>query len=188
MAEMAIGLIGAGVSAMGSIMAGNAQAAMYNYQAQIATMNAGIAAQNAGVESAAGESQMAQEGEKLGQQKGATKAALGASGLALNQGSPQAVMESTDLIAEQDLSNIQYSASRRAYGDQIQETQDIAQAGLDRMGAQTAQEAGTIGAITSILGGGTSFASKWQQGQMVGLNPMGSGGLLGGTNISGMSL
>lgn len=186
MAEIAIGLIGAGVSAMGAIMQGNAQAAMYNYQAQIADMNARIAAQNAGVESAAGETKMAQEGERLAQERGAQKARLGASGLAMNQGTPEAVMESVDLVEKQDLGNIQFSAAERAYGMRIQEVQDVAQAGLDRMGAKTSQETGMIGAITSILGGGTSFSNKWQDAMMKGLNPMSSGGLLGGASFAGL--
>lgn len=178
-----VGLIGGAVSAIGSIFSGNAQAAAYNYQAQIAQMNAGIANQNAGFERALGQTQQVQEGMKIKAQIGQARAAQGAGGLDVQSGTNVEVRESMDQIGKIDQGNIIFNANRRAYGDEVEAVQDIAQANLDRMAASTAKTAGTIGAFTSILGGGSSFIDKWNAGKAAGLSnndTMFGGNILGG--------
>lgn len=166
--------------AIGSIFAGGAQSAMYQYQAQIAQMNANIATQNAAFENALGESQAVQEGMKIRAQVSQTRAVQGASGLDVNSGSAASVRSSEIQLGQIDQSLIRFNASRRAYGDEIASIQDTAQSQLDRMGASTAQTAGTIGAFSSILGTASNAFSQQQRGALAGLNLGGGSFMLGG--------
>lgn len=176
---MGIGLIGGAVSAIGSIMSGNAQSAYYTYQAQVARMNANIATQNAAYETQLGEVQAEQKGLGIRAQISQTRAAQGAGGLDLQSGTNAQVRESEQQIGMFDQSMIRYNAARRAYGEQIQSLGYQTQAQLDTMAASTSKTAGELGAFTSVLGAAGSFSSKWLQGQQVGMFGGTSGGVSG---------
>jgi hypothetical protein len=172
---LALTALGGITSAVGSIFGGQANAAMYNYQAGIAQMNAQIAKQNAAYEGALGEVQAQQQGMKTRSVISQTRANQGAGGLDVNTGTNAAVRTSELTLGQYDQAVIRSNAARRAYGFEVEASQDVAQAGAYRSAASTSQTAGLLGAFTSILGAGGSFASKWQQGKGAGLFDDGGG-------------
>jgi|SRR5882672_1277196 len=161
----------AGVTnAVGSIFGGIANQGMYNYQAQVAQMNAEIAKRNAAYEGALGEVQAQQQGMKTRAVISQTRATQGASGLDVNTGSGAKVRESELQLGQYDQQIIRSNAARRAYGFEVEAAGDIAQAGAYRAAGANSMTAGLLGAFTSILGAGGSFASKWKQGQSTGMD------------------
>lgn len=176
---MGIGLIGGAVSAIGSIMSGNAQSAYYSYQAQVARMNANIATQNAAYETEIGEVQQEQKGLAVRAQIGQTRAAQGAGGLDLNSGSAASVRESEQEVGMIEQNQIKYNAARRSYADQITSLGYQTSAQLDDMAASTSKTAGMLGAASSILGSVGSFSNKWMQGQQEGMFGGPGGGVSG---------
>lgn len=168
-AGMAGSAVGGLLGAFGSVYKGQAQANMYNYQAGIAQMNQQISLQNADYERNVGEVQAQESGMKTRAQVGQTEAAQAGSGLDVNRGSAAAVRSSEIEIGQQDENIIRANAARRAYGYEVEATQESAQAGLYRMAAETSQTSGDIGAATSLLSGGTSVADKWLQATQKGI-------------------
>lgn len=159
--------IGGVFGMMGANAQAQAQANMYNYQAAIAQRNAVIAQQNADYERQAGEVQAQQAGIKGHQQEAMVRAAFGATGIDVNSGSPTAVQESQRLVTQEDEALTRSNASRRAYDQEVQKFQDLAQANLDTFGAQNALESGKIAGINSLIGAFGSVSNKWSQfGQM----------------------
>lgn len=160
---------GAGVSAFGSLMSGNAQSSAYTYQASLARMNEQIAKQNASYETASGEVQAQESGMKTRFQEGQTKVAQGASNLDVNSGTSSLVRTSEQEIGYQDQAIIRSNAARRAYGYNVEASQDEAQAQVDTMAAKNSKSAGVIGALSSVLGGAASVSSKWSSASTSGV-------------------
>jgi hypothetical protein len=173
-------LAGAAVGAAGSLYSGFANAAAYKYQAGVAQVNASIAEQNAAYESALGEAKAQQQGLKTAGIIGATLAQQGASGLATGEGTGVKIRTSEAEIGEDQQAVIRSTAAWRAYGFEVEKAQDIAQSGLDKSEANTAMISGGINAVSSILGGGGSFASKWMQAKGLGMDPWSAGNPFGG--------
>lgn len=184
--SLAATVIGGAMSAYGKAQQGAAQGRMFDYQAGIAQMNQKIALQNADYERNVGEIAAQESGMKTRAQVGATTAAQAASGLDVNAGSTSDVRTSETEIGQYNEAIIRANAARRAYGYDVEATQDVAQAGLYRMAASTSRAGGDIGAITSLLSMGTSVADKYlaarQKGLLTESNPtdVGSAITLGG--------
>jgi hypothetical protein len=157
-------------AAAGKMYSGAAASSMYNYQAGVAQMNAQIAKQNAAYEGALGETQAQQQGMKTRATISQTRANQGAGGLDVNSGTPAAVRTTELTLGQYDQAIIRSNAARRAYGFEVEAAGDVAQAEAYRMSAKTSETAGLLGAFTSILGAGGSFATKWQQGKTSGMN------------------
>jgi hypothetical protein len=155
--------------AIGQMMGGQANAAMYQYQAGIAQMNAKIAAQNAEYATLQGEAEAGRQGLKTREQIGKTITDQSASGLQVGAGSAGRVVSSEAEIGSYDQAVIRNNAAWKAYGFQVQGVEDTAQAQMDQYAASYSKEAGTIGAIGSLLGGVSSVSSKWSQGRQMGL-------------------
>lgn len=152
---------------MGANAQAQSQANMYNYQAAVAQRNAVIAQQNADYERQAGEVQAQQAGIKGNQHEQMVRAAFGATGIDVNTGSAAQVQDSQHLVTEEDQALTRSNASRRAYDQETQKFEDLAQANLDTFGAQNALEAGKIAGINSLIGAFGSVSNKWAQfGQM----------------------
>lgn len=171
--------IGAGVSAVGSSYAGQAKSDMYNYQAGVADLNKKIASQNADYSREVGEVKAQDSGLRTEFQVGKMKAAQGGSGLDVNSGSALATRQSQTLIGQHDQGTIRSNAARQAYGFDIEAIKYGAEGDMLRTAGKNAIEAGNLGAVSSILGGASSVASKWLQGT--------SAGVWGGTGGSGGS-
>jgi hypothetical protein len=134
---------------------------MYNYQAGVAQTNAAIAKQDANYSLASGEVESQQSGMRTREQVGATRAGFGAGNVA--GGSVNRVVQSETEIGQQNQGIIRANAAKRAYGFEVGAAGDVAQAGADTFAAGTSKTAGEIGAVSSIIGGAGSVASKWSQ-------------------------
>jgi hypothetical protein len=159
--------LGGITGAVGSIFGGQSQSAMYQYQAGIAAMNAQIAKQNAAYETAVGETRAQESGMKTRAQIGSTRAQQGASGLDVNSGTNVSVRASEAELGNFEQSIIRSDAARRAYGQEVVAAQETAQSQVDMMAADNAKTAGLLGGFTSILGGASSFGSKYLQFQQL---------------------
>jgi len=162
-------LLSGAVSAGGAAYSASAKSGAYSYQAGIAEMNAQIARQNAAYETALGEQKAQESGLKTRAQISQTRATQGASGLDVNSGSAAEVRKSEFVLGDYDQSVIRNNAARRAYGFEVESVSATAQASLDRYSASNSLTEGYIGAASSILGAGGSFASKWYGMRSVGV-------------------
>lgn len=137
----------AGVSAVGSIMQGNAQARADNYNAEVEKQNADSAR-------AAAAAQAQQTERDNARKMGQITAAYGASGIDPNQGSPLDVM--ADMADEGELSKrlvlYQGEVDARAAGQR---------ATLDTMQGKSAQTAGYISAGSTLLSAGARVAGNY---------------------------
>jgi hypothetical protein len=161
-------LLSAGLGAAGAAQSASAQQASANYQAQVGQNNQVIAEQNARYATQAG--QVTAQGQDIQTRAlvGRDIAGAAASGLDVTTGSPSDVQTSrSELGRLSSLTDIQ-QGNLQAYGYQIGATSEGAQAALDRAKAGFAGQAGGIGVASSILGGATSFASKWSNFQRTG--------------------
>jgi hypothetical protein len=152
---------GAAVGAIGSLKQGAAQSNMYNYQAGVAKANAVIAQQDAVYATQAGEVEGQQSGMRTRAEVGQTRAAYGAGNI--SGGSPSRVEASEVKIGQQNEGIIASNAAKRAYGFNVKAAEDTATAQIDYSAAKTSTEAGTLGAVSSIIGGVGQVASKWMQ-------------------------
>lgn len=172
---LVMAVAGTAMSAAGSIQQGNAQAASANYQSQVAANNAIISEQNAQAATAAGEAAVQSQQRRTASTIGATRTIQGASGLEVNSGSNAAVQNSESELGNLDALTIRNTYARTAYGYRAQGNNYTAQAALDEASAKNSQLSGYMGAIGSIVGGGSSVASKWssfqQAGAMDGFSP-----------------
>lgn len=162
----------------GALQSGSAKAGMYTYQSGVAAANQKIALANADYVREAGEKEALSYGMKARFQQGKIVATQGASGLDVNSGSAQDVQAGQRTVTGMDLATIRENAARKAYGYDVEASKYGAESGAYTMAASDAKSAGRLGAITSLLSGVSSVASKWTQGQSVGL--FGAGGAGGG--------
>jgi hypothetical protein len=169
-AAMGLGALGSVIGGIGSIFQGNAESAAMNYQAGIATQNANIAKQNAAWASSAGENQAEQSGMKTAAQVGQITADRAASNLDIKSGSNTEVVAGQREIGQMDQDAIRSNAYKQAYGYNIEAAGEENQANLDKSGAANAQTAGGLGMVSSLIGGATSVATKWMQGQQFGVS------------------
>jgi hypothetical protein len=160
----AIGIIGGVVSAIGAMKQGQAQADAANYQAQVARNNEIIALQQSNLAKQDGAIKAQQQDMKSAQTLGTQRAVLGASGVDIESGSAREVVASQSELARLDALTIQSNAERKAWGFDIEATNQKAQAGLYRMQASHAKEAGMLNAFSSLLGGFGKVAGKWGGG------------------------
>ena len=162
-------LIGGILSAQGAAKQGDAQQQMYNYRAGVARINADINRQNAAWSRDKGEKEAAQYGMKAAQQRGAIKAAQGASGLDAGSGSALDVQRSQEKITAMDLKQIRENSAKVAYDYETKAVMDENQATLDVMTGENAKQASKYKVAESILGTASTVSSKWQQGSTTGL-------------------
>ncbi len=162
-------LVGGILGAQGASAAGEATLQQNYYQAGIAKMNADIAKQNADYATNQGEISAMERGIAGGQQLGGIRAAQASSGLDVNSGSSLAVQKGQKFAIDTDVSIIRANAAKAAFDYTAQASNYLSQASLYEMAGTNAAEAGKINAESSILGTVGSVASKWSQGQQIGL-------------------
>lgn len=157
----ALGAVGAGVSAIGTIEGGEATSAADSYQAQVARNNATIAQQNAVYSEQAGGAQAQAESLKGAAQGGLLKASQAANGIDVNSGSAVDVQTSQHDQAQLDTQTTANNAALKAYGYRTEATSDTAQAGLDQAAANQAPIGAALGAAGGLLGSVSSIGMKW---------------------------
>lgn len=160
---------GAGTSAFGALMGGKSQSQAYQYQAGVANLNQQIALQNRDYTLAVGDTEASRYGMQARQRMGAIRAGEGASGIDIGSGSKAAVQDSQQLVAGLDLTTIRNNTARKAYGFDVQASEDAAQSGLYSKAASDAETSGIIKAAGSLVSGTASVADKWLQGNSTGL-------------------
>lgn len=161
--------LGTGLSVASALMGGSSSSKQYAYQAGIAQMNKKIALQNADYAREAGEGEAQAFGTKAAYRQGEIRTTQAASGLNVNSGSNLEVQQSQAKVDAQDMSTIRDNAARRAYGYETEAVNQEAKANAYKMAAKNAKTEGFLGAATSLVSGATSVASKWTQGQQLGL-------------------
>jgi hypothetical protein len=170
---MALGLIGTLASTVVGMMGAQAQAdaasAQANYQAAVARNNAVIAEQNAQQSINVGEANSEKQDTKTAATVGSIKAAQAANGIDVNSGSPLDVRTSQEQLGRLDTLTIMNDAMQKAYDFRAQKTNFLAEAQLQSSKAQYAQEAGGLNVASSLIGGISSFSSKWTNYQMSGI-------------------
>lgn len=157
------------LGAIGSVMGADAKSKAYKYQSSMAWYNAAIAKQNEKYSLDVGEQQAMRQGIAGAAQAGQIKAAQGASGIDVNSGSAKQVQESQHLVSQMDSQTIREKAAKTAYDFSVQATNYENQAKGYDDAAKNAQVEGKIGMVSSLIGGASSVASKWFQGNQLGL-------------------
>ncbi len=165
----AIGAVGAGISAGGSILGGLATANAASYQAQVARNNAQIAQQNAVYSLEAGNAKSQLAGLQGAEQVGEVKTAEAANNVDVNTGSAldtQVGERQKSALSQYTIAN---NAQLQAYGYRAAATGFQSQAALDEATAAEAPLGADIGAAGTLLENASAIGFK-------GLNITGSGG------------
>lgn len=173
------GLLGA----MGAKSQADASAASFQYKAGIAQLNQQIAKQNQAYAINAGGIKAVNAGLHYGQTIADTKVKQGTSGLDVNSGSAVTIRDNQSDVARFDQGQIMADARRQEYGYEVEEHKQIAEESMDKAAASNAQDAGKLAVLSSIIGTAGSVASKWTQGNTIG---MWSGGAKGSNATDGI--
>lgn len=152
---------GAATGAIGSLFQGQAQSNMYKYQAGVAQVNATVAKQDSTYATEAGNVEATNSGMRTRAEVGATRVGFGAGNV--SGASTGRVIASETEIGQENQATIRANAAKRAYGFDVKAAGDTATAGAMDVAATTSEESGELGAISSIIGGAGSVASKWAQ-------------------------
>lgn len=159
------GIAGAGVATYGAISSGEAAAANATYQSQVAVNNAAIAKQNASFDMASGEVEAGTEGLKQRAALGSIKAAQGANNIDVNSGSAVDVQTGAKELANVDTATIVSNASKKAYGDLAEASNQQAQSELLKQQAGQEETAGYVSGLGSFLSGVSSVGANWSKFQ-----------------------
>jgi hypothetical protein len=120
-----------------------------------------LAEQYAQAETEKGQRLEEQKRLQTASQQGAIRAAAGASGLDVNDGSPVRLAGDTAALGELDALTIRNNAARSAFGYRVKGMDYAAQAELDNMSSEDAARSGELGMWGSIIGGASSVSDKW---------------------------
>lgn len=172
-------LLSGAIGGAGASMSAGASASAFNYKAGIAQINQQINKQNAAWAINQGAIKATNYGLKAGQEIADTKVTQAASGLDVNSGSKAAVRDSQQTVASYDQGLIRADAAHTAHGYEVKAAADSAEASMDTAAATNAQKAGKLGVLSSIIGTATSVASKWTQGNTIGMFSGSGGGPIG---------
>ena len=163
LAALAVGAIGAGISAYGTVEQGQATSNAAKYNAQVAQNNATIAARNANYATQAGEEKAFTTSLQGAETLGSIKTAQAAGGVDVNTGSNLAVQKSEREVSNLDTQTVLNNAQLVAYGYRSQQTGFKAQAGLEQLAAAQAPVGTDIGAAGGLLGSASGLSFKWSQ-------------------------
>lgn len=146
-AAIAVAVVAAAAGAYSAYAQGQAQAAAARYNARVAENNATNSRNAAAVEAQV-------RGEHYRRQMASQRAAIGASGIAPDEGSPLLVQMDSAEQASLDLARVRYAGEVRAsnYG---------AEQNLQKYYAKQYVQAGYVGAGTALLGGVSSGFSAY---------------------------
>jgi hypothetical protein len=175
-----LGIFGAITGAIGSFYSAKSQqsqlksgALTAEYEASIANLNARSAELDAQTAIEAGQREAGRRSLLAGQEEGATRARIGASGTQLGVGSAAEVTASEELSNQIDALTINVNAARAAGQARMRAVSYGNQAALDRVSAtnmrRTARSINPwMAAGTSLLGGASQVASQWSPRMGVG--------------------
>lgn len=159
--QIGTGLQIAGVvsGAIGASNQSKATKQAYEYQAAVNRNNAQIADWQAKDATERGAKAEQTQRLKAAALKSTQRAGMAARGVALDEGSPLAILQDTDMLGEMDALTIRDNADKEAWGHRVQAGNYRSDANMlnNRAGA----ESPTAAAFSSLLTGGGAVASSW---------------------------
>lgn len=159
--SIAVGLQVAGVAngMMGASRQARATQDAYNYQAAVARNNAQIGEWQA--QDAITRGQKAEQVQRLkaAQLKSTQRAGFAARGVALDEGSPLAILQDTDYMNELDAMTIRDNAQREAWGHRMQGANASSDASM--LSARAGAESPSSAAFNTLLTGAGTVAESW---------------------------
>lgn len=159
LAIMGMQAVGAGTSAIGAYGQAKSQKSALGFQAQMADMNAQLAERRAQIALEQGAYQ-AQEIERGGARLvGSQRAAFGAKGVVLNEGTAAATVAGAGMVTAEDAQQARLNAVRAAWGHRTDATNMRNEGRASRANARGINPWGA--ASTSLLGSATSMASSY---------------------------
>lgn len=147
MCGMIMGVIGGVMSAAGSIMQGNAQAASLKAQALFNK-------RQAYAEYLKGSTEIMQQKRNVERIAGAQKVGYGAAGISVDEGTPTDTSIQTQTEAEMDRQAIRF-------GRDVTVGNYMYKAKIDEMNAKQAKIAGMFGAVSALVNTGTQLSSSF---------------------------
>ena len=144
---------GSALSAYGQLQAGQAARQAGDYNSAVARNNQIIANRQAEDAIKRGDIAADEQRRKVSRIGGAQKAAIGASGVALDSGTALDIFGDTVAFGELDALTIKSNAKREAYGYQVQGMNFEAEGAMARTRGKNAQQASYIQAGSTLLGG-----------------------------------
>ena len=139
--------LGTGMSAFGQMQAGRQQQTAMNYNAAVSEQQAQIIERSGELEAY----KLKKSGESF---KSSQRAMYGASGVRGTSGSALEVLADSAAMLELDLATLKYNTHVGAMGAR-------SQAAMARWEGQQARKAGTMGAMTTLIGGVGKIASNY---------------------------
>lgn len=157
---------GAVMNAVGAKRQADATSTAANYQAQVADNNAIAAEQSADYAIRSGQVKAGTQSQKGAALQGRVRAAIGASNINVNKGTPVDVQQS---VAEQnklDVETIIHNAQLEGQGYRNKAASFRSEAAMARARAANAQDAGDIGIAQSLIGGATAIGAGYAMGYL----------------------
>ena len=155
--------VGTVVSMAATNQQAKAQAAAYNSQAEANEANARISREQAQDAIERGQEEEEKQRQKAARFKAGQKAAFAASGVDTTDGTPLDVLTDTAFASEVNAANIRYNAGQEALGFRRQANNYLYEAGADRAAASNAKSAGRMQMFSTLIGGATTMADRWNK-------------------------
>jgi hypothetical protein len=168
-----LGIFGAVTGAIGSFYSAKSQqnnlksqALTAEYEAGIAGLNARSSELDAQAALSAGQREAARIGLRAGQEEGAMRASIGASGTQAGVGSAAEELASAELMKQVDMLTSDVNAVRAAGAARMRGVGYLNEAAMDRTSANNLRRSARsinpyVAAGTSLLGSGGQLASTW---------------------------
>ena len=160
--------VGAGLSVLSGVMGAagasrtaDAKARAANYRAVVARNNAKTLRQQGEYAVEAGLTKAETESLRGADLQGRIKANQGASGVDVNTGSNVNVRAGARMASKLNADTVLSNAQLLNYGYLAKANEAEAEAGLDTMEAQNAEEAGGFNIASSLISGASQFPLKW---------------------------
>ncbi|RMD00067.1 hypothetical protein EAY64_05575 [Aquitalea palustris] len=160
---------GAATKAYGASQQAAAQQASANYQSQVMANNAIIAQDQATVAENNGQVAAMNHDLQTAQTFGAQRAAFGANGVDMSQGSALNTLATTQFMGQRDSATIMDNAMRQAWGYKTQAADYASNATAEKEIASSISSTAAVG--TSLLGSATQANSAWQTYSSANGNP-----------------
>ncbi|WP_298069395.1 hypothetical protein [uncultured Mailhella sp.] len=147
-----------------AIQQGKVQKQQAEYQSAVARQNQQLAEQQADAERRQGYENMVTKRQETAKLIGRQRAAAGASGAAVDEGSNLDLQADTAAQGEMDAINAYNQGLDRAYNSEIQAQNYGNQASAFDMQGQNSERAGYLNAASAAVGGIADMGSTWAKG------------------------
>lgn len=149
-----------GLGVMGNIQESKAASQAAKFNAQVASNNQVLAERQQKDALERGKEDELNLRRQVAGLKGTQRAAFGASGVALDSGSPADVLTDTAVLGELDALTVRQNAQREAYGYGIQATNFATEAAFQKSRAKSAKSMLPLTMATTIAGGASRYFDK----------------------------